>query len=411
MIDKTIILGNLLVTLLEILLNIRQIVALIRAKYDDKIQKIIKDEEEFEKIKNYNLEKLLFGNAKGIFHLCKLFYIIHCNLYYKTYQYVVATNNFKNEFHSQVLTSTIIMAVDRLFSIPFSIYSNFYIEQKYGFNKMTARLFISDYIKTELLIYFISTPIVYYMLKLISIFPSSFYMQLFLLIAAIQLILIVIFPVFIQPLFNKFEELKEGDLKVKIIELAKKIGFKPSKILTMDGSKRSHHSNAYFIGIFKEKRIVLFDTLLNQNTDNEILAILCHEFGHWYFSHTLKQISFAMINLFFYLYSFNYFINQETSISYYPMILKLLYFSMMLGFINPLLTLLTNSITRRYERQADVFAVKQGYGEDLKSGLIKLHVENKGNLFPDSWYSTYYHSHPTLNERIKLIDETMQKIE
>jgi STE24 endopeptidase len=247
-------------------------------------------------------------------------------------------------------------------------------------------------------------------LYLIDLFPESFYLYVFISVITIQLIMVVLFPILIQPLFNKFEPLDEGSLKKRIVDLAKEIGFKPSKILKMDGSKRSHHSNAYFIGLFKEKRIVLFDTLLNQTTENEVLSILCHEFGHWYYNHTWMNIIFSFSIIFGYLYTFNIFVKNKIFMSKYPMILKLNYFMLLTVVINPLLTLIQNYITRIYERQADRFAVKKGYGNDLKTGLIKIHIENKSNICPDSWYSTYHHSHPTLSERIELIDSEINKM-
>ncbi|KAM0676794.1 zinc metalloprotease [Binucleata daphniae] len=411
MIEQIIIYGNLMVVIFEIIINIKQKLTLIRAKYDDKAKLMIDDENEYKKMKSYNIEKLTFSNFEKIFGMFKCFYVIKNNLQFELYTYLKSNYNIKNYYVLQTITVCLILMIEKLLSIPFSLISNFYIEAKYGFNKMTFGLFVSDYIKGELLIYTIMSPICIAMLYLIDRFPDSFYLQLFITISIVQLILIILFPIAIQPLFNKFEELKEGDLKTKIVQLSKKIGFKPTKILTMDGSKRSHHSNAYFIGIFKEKRIVLFDTLLEQNTDNEILAILCHEFGHWYFSHTFKQIATAFLTMFVYIYSFNYFIKQKTSISYFPVILKLTYFGALFNFISPLMNLLTNSVTRYYERQADKFAVKHGYGNELKNGLIKLHVKNKSNMCPDNWYSTYYHSHPTLFERIDLIDNEMKKTE
>ncbi|KAM0686951.1 zinc metalloprotease [Conglomerata obtusa] len=411
MIEEAIIYGSLFVTLLEVIINIKQKITLIQAKQDDKAKLMIEDEKEFNKMRSYNIEKLTLSNIREILSMLRLFLAVRYNLHYELYNYIKNSILFKNDYYTQILTMIALLFIEKVSSIPFSLISTFYIEQKYGFNKMTASLYISDFIKTEILTYLIASPVCYAMLYVISAFPKFFYMQLFAAIASIQLILIVLFPIVIQPIFNKFEELKEGDLKTKIIELAKKVGFRPSKILTMDGSKRSHHSNAYFIGIFKEKRIVLFDTLLTQNTDNEILAILCHEFGHWFYSHTFKQIITAFVTLFIYIYSFNYFVKQETCISHFPMILKFFYFGMLMGFINPLTNLLTNAITRRYERQADIFAVERGYGEDLKSGLVKLHVKNKSNMCPDRWYSVYYHSHPTLFERIELVDNHMKKME
>ena len=230
-----------------------------------------------------------------------------------------------------------------------------------------------------------------------------------------QLVMVVIYPVYIQPLFNKFTELEEGTLKEKITSLCKKIGFKASKVLVMDGSKRSSHSNAYFIGLFKEKRIVLYDTLKNQMDEDEILAVLCHEFGHWYKSHTLKLVFCALIQQLFYFWSTNQLLNNEyfSKALFYqnePLIIKLMYVVYFLNIAEIPISLSNNVLSRSFEREADVYAVKQGYGKELSSALVKLSKENKGNLSPDSLYSTFYNSHPTVVERMQLIEDEMKKI-
>lgn len=406
MIEQTIIFGNLFATTFELILCLKQLRKLKTSEYTQKYSDII-EKADFYKMKMYNSSKLKYSILVDIFNLFKLFLTIKYSILPEIFEYVATNAKSLSSYNIQILAVIIYFAADKMTLVPFTLYYNFCIEAKYGFNKMTLPLFISDYFKTEFLTHSMIYIMFYAILYIIDICPKSFYLQVFLFVSIFQLIMIVLFPIVIQPLFNKFTELDEDSLKTKIIELAKKIGFKPSKILVMDGSKRSHHSNAYFIGIFKEKRIVLFDTLLKQVNDEEILAILCHEFGHWYFSHTFKQIFFVFALMFFYIYGFNkfIFINDDY------VALKLIYFSLIINFVNPILTFTQNSITRRYERQADAFAVKENYGNGLKSGLVKIHVDNKSNLCVDEWYSAYNHSHPTLFERIEFIDREMKKNE
>ncbi|EJW02613.1 hypothetical protein EDEG_02987 [Edhazardia aedis USNM 41457] len=433
MIVNAIIYGNIFATCLEAFVNIRQLLKLISLKPSSKTKKIISTEEEFHKMRKYNTEKLLFSLLKLSATLFECIFLVKNNILLESYAILSSKLGVNNNL-LQIIYLMLFIFHTMLLNLPFDLISTFYIESKYGFNKTTLPLFFTDILKQTVLTFIIVPPLLSLVLYLIDIFPNNFYIYVYILVVSVQLILMLIFPSIIHPLFNKFENLEEGNLKNSIINLAKEVGFKPSKILKMDGSKRSHHSNAYFIGIFKEKRIVLFDTLINQCENNQILAILCHEFGHWHYSHIWKKIIHCFINLFIYCYLFNkftkngtlfsnllakfnsksfYLISSHTDftpIQKFPMILKLLYFAFALTFINPLENLIDNFISRVFERQADKFAVKKGYAEELKTGLINIHVKNYSNIVPDKLYSIYHHSHPTLFERLELIDNEVAKI-
>lgn len=399
--DKTIILGNSIVCLIEFILILRQLLKLKSATFSPYIKKIHSDVSEFEKMKNYNTAKLYLKIVESIFEIIKLYFLIK----YKVLQYLLANITHGSDTFQQTLLLVLHLYIGNILSQPFSLFQTFVIEQKYGFNKTTFNLYLTDYIKTELISGLILGPVIYIVINLIKAY-KDFYIPVYTVISCIQLILIVIFPVYIQPLFNKFTELEEGSLREQIVALAKKIGFKPSKILKMDGSKRSHHSNAYFVGLFKEKRVVLYDTLLEQTNESEVLAILCHEFGHWYHNHIFRQLIPSFLTTFLMIYGLNYYIKGSKE----AIIISIIYFSWVFAFASPLVGLTFNYLTRILEREADVYAVRMGYGEELKSGLIKIHAENMSNLCPDKWFSTYHHSHPTLMERIELIDNEMKKI-
>jgi STE24 endopeptidase len=407
MIEKIIIISTGVNLGISIYLKIRQLLALHKGQTET--TKKIADDKQFEGMKSYNRDKLISDMFESAFSNVKDILLIH----FRYLQYVYDANFRDKSSYSELLFFIFFFNLERIIGLPFTVLNTFFIEARHGFNKTTATLFVSDFLKSTVITSFLLAIVVQIALKLVSAY-SNFYFYLWLFIAVFQLSMVVIYPLVIQPLFNKFTELEDGSLKDRIGELCKKIGFSASKIFVMDGSKRSGHSNAYFIGLTKEKRIVLYDTIINQLTENEILAVLCHEFGHWYHSHTLKLISKVLIEQFIYLYVINVILNWElfkTQVFYQnePVIIKLLYLSYVLNILKYPIGLMSNMMSRKYEREADRFAVKENYGEDLSSALVKLNTENKGNLLPDPLFSAFYYSHPTIIERLDLIKQEMDK--
>jgi len=308
--------------------------------------------------------------------------------------------------------------VDKPLSIPFALYYDFVLEEKHGFNKKTLSLFISDLIKGELLGYIFGGLLIPLLIWVVNSTGEKFYLYAWGTCQTLIFAFMWIYPNFIQPLFNKFEELKDEGLKNKIYELAAEHNFPLTKLFQVDGSKRSSHSNAYFFGFWKFKRIVLYDTLLKEDEsnnkmfdDDQILAVLCHELGHWYFNHTTMMlvISSAHIFVLFYLFgqvmysgeSSQAIVRQwgygETS----AVMVSLTIFSMLFEPTEKVLQVLMTLLTRRNEFQADGFAVSNGRAAPLINGLKTLSKENKGDLNPDPWYSWYHHTHPPLVERLR----------
>lgn len=184
-----------------------------------------------------------------------------------------------------------------LSSLPFSIYSTFVIEERFGFNKMTWKLYIIDMVKGVILSAVLLTPLLYALFWFMDSTGSFWWIYAFVLFAAFQLLMVLIYPTFIAPLFNKFSPMGDGELKKKILSLAAKIGFKTNGIFVMDGSKRSRHSNAYFTGLGKSKRIVLFDTLIDSLEERELLGVLAHEIGHEKKNHIKKGMLLSMVSM------------------------------------------------------------------------------------------------------------------
>ncbi|KAJ3257510.1 CAAX prenyl protease 1 [Chytriomyces hyalinus] len=298
-----------------------------------------------------------------------------------------------------IISSAIGTAVD----IPFGMYKQFVIEERYGFNKMDIPLFMSDKFKTFILTSVIAAPVVAAMLQIIKWGGDNFFFYVWMFMLVFQITMILLYPTVIAPMFNKFTPLEEGKLKTMIGELAARVHFPLTKVFVIDGSKRSSHSNAYFTGLFKDKRIVLFDTLLQQMTNNEICAVLAHELGHWSSSHIFRTLMLSQIQLFSIFYTFSHFIKSVPMYRAFgfetePVMIGLVLFTYLNQPMDSIFSFVMHYVSRVHEFQADAYAKKLGYGEDLKSGLIKLNKKNLGNLIPDSWYSAYHYSHPPVVE-------------
>jgi len=295
-----------------------------------------------------------------------------------------------------------------LASLPADLYSTFGLEAKFGFNKTTLKLYLADKCKGAILGLVIGVPFLFVVLWLMQATGGYWWLWAFFFITGFQLLMIVIFPTLIAPWFNKFEPLKEGDFRDRILALADQVGFKTSGIYSMDGSKRSAHSNAYFTGIGKSKRIVLFDTLIEQMTADQGLAVLAHEMGHYKMKHIRRMLMVQTAFLFVGLYILSLLLD------YPPLFVAfglkpsphaaLVLFSLLSGPFTFYLGPLMNLLSRKHEYEADRFAaITLRDGKPMEEALINLTVKNLANLTPHPWYSAYHYSHPTPTERIEAI--------
>ncbi|HEY7166235.1 MAG TPA: M48 family metallopeptidase [Candidatus Binatia bacterium] len=295
-----------------------------------------------------------------------------------------------------------------LAALPTDLYSTFGLEARFGFNKTTPKVYVLDKLKALLLGILIGGPFLFVVLWLMTVMGPYWWIWAFVFISAFQLLMIVIFPTLIAPLFNKFEPLKEGEFRDRILALAKQIGFKTSGIYSMDGSKRSGHSNAYFTGIGKAKRIVLFDTLIDQMTVDQGLAVLAHEMGHYKMKHIRRMLLVQTVFLLGGLYVLSLLLHYEPLFAAFGLApsnhAALVLFSLLAGtfifYIGPLMNLLS----RKHEYEADRFAVVTLHnGKPMEEALVNLTVQNLSNLTPHPWYSAYHYSHPTTVERVSAI--------
>ncbi len=297
-------------------------------------------------------------------------------------------------------------AITQIVRLPFSVYSTFGIETRYGFNTRTPKDWILDALKGLAISAPLGALFIWLVLFLIIRAGHGWWFWAWLAVALFELLILWLYPVLIAPLFNKFEPIRDEEFVRRIEDLMGKAGLKAKGVFRMDASKRSRHTNAYFTGIGKNKRIVLFDTLLNSHTPEEILAILAHEVGHWKKRHVLKQLLFAegsslaaffvVAHLLDWPLIYNTFGFSEP-LPYIGLFLIGALFSPVGYFAGPVEAM----FSRKFERQADDFSVHLlGTAEPMGSALKRLAADNLANLNPHPYYAWFYYSHPPLVERV-----------
>jgi STE24 endopeptidase len=296
-----------------------------------------------------------------------------------------------------------------IINLPFDYYKQFVLEEKFGFNKMTLRLFITDMVKGTLLGAAIGLPLIWVILTLMGKAGDLWWLYAWLVWTGFQLLMLVLYPTFIAPLFNKFTPLTDDSLRARIESLMTRVGFASQGLFVMDGSKRSAHGNAYFSGFGSAKRIVFFDTLLSRLTPEEIEAVLAHELGHFKLKHIVKRIVSMFIFSLGFLALLGFLKGQTwfyTGLGVEPMLsgsndaLALLLFALVLPVFMFLLSPLTSFRSRKHEFEADAFATKHTNAHDLVSALVKLYEDNASTLTPDPLHSAFYDSHPPASVRI-----------
>jgi len=298
-----------------------------------------------------------------------------------------------------------IMLISAIIDLPFSLYRQFVIETRYGFNRMTLGLFCADLAKQTLLGILIGTPVILAVLWLMGTMGPHWWLYVWLFWCAFNLLALFIYPTWIAPLFNKFSPLEEGEMKSRIEALLARCGFRSSGLFVMDGSKRSSHGNAYFTGFGNNKRIVFFDTLLARLAVPEIEAVLAHELGHFRRRHVVKRIVVMFVGALGFLWLLGQLIDapwfyaglgvpaQSTALA------LILFFLVIPVFTFPLSPLLSH-LSRRHEFEADAYAAEHAAAGDLIRALVKLYEDNASTLTPDPLHSLFYDSHPPAAQRI-----------
>ena len=307
--------------------------------------------------------------------------------------------------------------VGGLIDLPATLYQTFVLEQRFGFNQMTLRLWLSDLFKSVLLGALIGLPIAAAILWLMGAAGTLWWLWAWGLWMGFNLLLMVVYPTFIAPLFNKFQPLEDESLKARVTALMQRCGFAAKGLFVMDGSRRSAHANAYFTGFGAAKRVVFYDTLLKQLTPGEVEAVLAHELGHFHHRHITKRmvglfaLSLAGFALLGWLSSQPWF---YTGLGVRPSLallvtdvpaapndaLALLLFLLAVPVFTVFLAPLFSQLSRRHEFEADAYAMQQASGSDLASALLKLYEDNASTLTPDPVYVKFHYSHPPASERL-----------
>lgn len=370
------------------------------------------NEEKLLQINRYSNAKLIYSLVEYFFEKIVLLIILFSGLI--PYYYNILNNNFNNIYILILLFFGGFYLIDIIMDIPFSLYFDFVIEKKFNFNKMTFKIWIGDLIKKIILTVIIGSIILIALTFFLYSYEKIWWILLWAFFFAFSMIMQIIYPTIIAPIFNKFKTLENKELKQKIELLLKDSGLKLNGIFEMDASKRSTHSNAYFTGIGKSKRIVLYDSLLKNHTEDEILAILAHEIGHYVKKHVLKNlistsiVSLLLLFICFYLinniklytgFGFvnNFNINEAKFVGLY---LLTILAAPIAFFFSPI----TSAFSRKHEREADKFSYEKiKSAEPLINSLKKLNVDNLSNIYPADIYSWFYYSHPPLFKRIKYL--------
>lgn len=295
-------------------------------------------------------------------------------------------------------------------SLPQSLYMTFIIEERFGFNKTTLKMFFVDLFKGLLLGVVLGLPLLTGLLWIMGKLGQFWWVYAFGFLTAFQLLLLWIYPTWIAPLFNKFTPLEEGETKEKILALLKRTDFQSDGLFIMDASKRSSHGNAYFTGFGKNKRIVFFDNLIKTLTPSQIEAVLAHELGHFKKKHIVKGLIKSLILSFVGFAVLGFLINwqpfyQGHGVEMMSDHTALLLFSMVSGVYTFWTTPLSAWSSRKHEFEADQFAAQHSSAQELIEALVKLYKDNASTLTPDPLFSSYYHSHPPALIRVQHLEK------
>lgn len=365
------------------------------------------DEEKYKKSQNYLKDNTIFGfiNSFVVFIL-EIIFIIAGGFNF--------TDKFARSFgYGEIVSGLIFVAVlivlFNIIKIPFSLYNIFVIEEKYGFNRMTVKTFVADLIKNNILILLIGLPLFGIIVWFFMFYGSQAWLYAALTVIIFELIMLFVAPVLIMPLFNKYVPIEDGELKTELENYAKRENFKMKGLFKMDGSKRSSKTNAFFTGFGRFRRIVLFDTLIAKHTVPELVSVLAHEMGHYKKGHIKKFMIMSFLNTFIMFFILSFFVSNEGLFEAFSMetvsvYASLVFFGFLYTPISMFLSVIQNIVSRKYEYEADRYAVETyKKPEAMTEALKKLSVDNLSNLTPHKLKVFMEYSHPPVLERIKVI--------
>jgi STE24 endopeptidase len=367
------------------------------------------DEATYRRSVDYTLAKSRFGDIANLFDAVLLIAVLFSGVL--PWAFGRFTTSFGTSISAMAGFLFVVGVALSILGLPFAWYAQFKLEERFGFNTSTMRTWVLDRVKGFLLALLLGYPLLALVLKLIEWTGANWWLWASAVIIAFQLLLLLIAPAIIMPLFNKFTPLPEGTLRERLFALAQRTDFPTRSIELMDGSKRSRHSNAFFTGFGRFRKIVLFDTLVAQLTEPELESVLAHEIGHYKKRHVLKLLGVSIAGVvaafaaiawlarqqwFYRAFGFQY----QAGFAATNVVPALLLFGLLAGTIIFWLSPFINSWSRRFEYEADAFArATMGEAQSMVHALRKLSEKNLSNLIPHPLYSGFYYSHPTLLER------------
>ena len=403
-------LGNYLLEQLLSYLNIKALVS----KVPEEFQGII-DAEEYLKSQEYTKATSQFGLVQSTVSILALIIFLLAGGF-NSLDYCIRSFN-QGSIVNGILYIASLLLLSSILSLPFSLYSTFVIEERFGFNNTTIKTFCTDIIKGAFLSILIGTPILYLVLWFFETAGDFAWLYCWTGLTLFSVVLQFLAPVLIMPIFNKFTPLEDGILKEKILNFARNASFNIQGIYTMDGSKRSSKLNAFFTGFGKFRKIVFYDTLLEKLDSDEIVAVLAHEMGHYKHGHIFKMMAISICHTGLLLFLLSLFIGNENLFAAFQMehlsvYGALIFFSFIFSPLNFLLGIAVNILSRKHEFQADRYAANPpGRGTALINGLKKLSVANLSNLTPHPAMVFFHYSHPPVLARIRALrkNKNMEK--
>ena len=364
----------------------------------------IYDKEKYQKSQDYKKTLYKFGKISKAYSLTILL------LFFFLDGFLLVDNFARSLFESELLISLsffgIIFFGSDILNLPFSLYSIFIIEEKFGFNKTTFKIYFFDKLKSWFITILFGGGILSFIIFQFETVGKDFWIVAWVFITTISVLINGFYAQIIVPLFNKQTKLEEGNLKNDIEKYSKKVGFDLSNIFVIDGSKRSTKANAYFSGFGKQKRVTLYDTLLNKLNDNQIIAVIAHEIGHYKKNHIIFNLIFSTIQtgLMLYILSLLIYIpifSDALGIQSHSFHIGLITFSILYTPISEIFSLIFNVFSRKFEYQADHYAKETFNSKHLIEALKVLSKDSLSNLTPHPKYVWWHYSHPTLAQRIK----------
>jgi STE24 endopeptidase len=362
------------------------------------------DEETYDKSVSYTLAKNRLGIMETLYDAAILALVLFSGVLPMAWEGMGSIVG--DGVWGQALSLFVIFTLLSLPGMPFEWYHQFRLEERFGFNKSTIKLWLTDKVKGIVIGGIIGIPLLAFLVWLVGA-TQFWWLWGFACFLVFQLMMVVIYPMFIMPLFNKFEELPDGDLRQRLMSLGDKTGFRAKTILVMDGSRRSGHSNAFFTGFGRFRRIVLYDTLIEQMNEQQLASVLAHEIGHYKLGHIPKMLIISSLFLFLSFLALGWLEQSAWFIQTFgfggsaaigPVILL---FGLLAGLVTFWTTPLTNALSRKHEYEADDFARKAMEGDPMPivQALRILSEKNLSNLTPHPTFSAFHYSHPTLIER------------